>query len=75
MDHFEVTEVLSTFQTLPEGDVESPFGWDMLAVKFHNFIEGTPAEEAEKARFEFLKNLEQHDSVDPLFITKGPLSC
>jgi len=66
---------LSTFQTLPQGDVESPFGWDMLAVKFHNFIEGTPAEEAEKARFEFLKNLEQHDSVDPLFITKGPLSC
>ena len=65
---------VSTFQTLPQGDVESPFGWDMLAVKFHNFIEGTPAEEAEKARFDFIRNLEQQTNVDPLFITKGPMA-
>lgn len=81
--HFTAAKILITktdgseygkFVGLPLGDVESPFGWDMLAAKFHNLIGGTPAEESEQARFDFIRNLETKSGVDPLFITKGRLA-
>lgn len=51
---------------VPLGDVETPFGWDMLKIKFDNLVEGTPCQKKD-VRFEFIKNLEKADNIDMLF--------
>ena len=51
----------------PQGDAETPFGWDMLQAKFHNLIRGTPCAETEDEKVETLKNLEKIDNIDTLF--------
>ncbi len=50
-----------------QGDVESPFGWHDLSVKFKNLVKGTPFEASRDERYEFIKSLEQKESVDCLF--------
>lgn len=52
---------------VPLGDVETPFGWEMLKVKFDNLVEGTPCEKTKDERFDFLKNLEKADNIYTLF--------
>lgn len=52
---------------VPLGDIETPFGWDMLKTKFDNLIAGTPCEKTKDERFKLLKNLERTDNLYMLF--------
>lgn len=60
-------KVYTKWAPVPIGDVETPFGWDMLKVKFSHLIAGTPAEKTVEERFELIKNLEQAESISSLF--------
>ncbi len=61
-------QVLEKWAPTPLGDVETPFGWDMLEEKFHHLIEGTPCEETEKERVKLIKELENAENIDILFL-------
>lgn len=52
---------------VPLGDIETPFGWDMLKLKFNNLVEGTPCEKTKEERFQFLKHLEKNNDINMLF--------
>lgn len=52
---------------VPLGDIETPFGWDMLKIKFDNLIEETPCHKTKNERFEFIKNLEKNSDINMLF--------
>lgn len=52
---------------VPLGDVQSPFGWDVLKLKFERLIEGTPFAASQDKRFAFIENLETANNVDWLF--------
>jgi len=52
---------------VPLGDEETPFGWDMLKLKFDNLVTGTPCEKTKDERFDFLKNLEKTNDINMLF--------
>ena len=56
------------FAPIPLGDVETPFGWDMLKTKFGNLIEGTPFEAKKEELYNTIANLEQAQDVNRLFI-------
>lgn len=43
---------------VPLGDIESPFGWEMLEHKFNQLIADTPCERTRKDRIGLIKNLE-----------------
>ncbi|WP_434752985.1 MmgE/PrpD family protein [Paenibacillus amylolyticus] len=51
---------------VPLGDVETPFGWEMLEQKFNRFLSATPFDETHKERFKFIRNLENSKHVDML---------
>jgi len=55
------------FAPVPLGDVETPFGWDMLKGKFGNLIEGTPFVVNQEELYYFIRNLEQVHNIDRLF--------
>ncbi|TKH46215.1 hypothetical protein C1I60_02815 [Paenibacillus terrae] len=52
---------------VPLGDVETPFGWDMLKLKFDHLVAGTPCEKSKDERFDLLKHLENSDNIYELF--------
>ncbi|PLY00746.1 MAG: hypothetical protein C0622_08335 [Desulfuromonas sp.] len=52
---------------VPQGDIESPFGWDVLRLKFERLIAGTPFAASGEERFRFIATLEQAESVGWLF--------
>jgi len=60
-------EICEKWVPVPLGDVETPFGWEMLAEKFGHLIEGTPAAKTRKERYELIRNLEQTNNVVSLF--------
>lgn len=59
--------VYERWSPVPLGDVETPFGWDMLKLKFNNLVRGTPCEKIKEERFEFLKHLEKNNDINMLF--------
>lgn len=59
--------VYEKWAPFPLGDVQSPFGWDILKEKFHNFIVQTPYLAVEDEYFNFLKNLEEAPTTEKLF--------
>lgn len=74
--HFGVARVVITtnddkvydkFEPLPLGDIETPFGWDVLENKFIHLIEGTPAQLTERERFDFIQHLEEKKDIGMLF--------
>lgn len=60
-------EVYERWSPVPMGDVETPFGWDMLKLKFDNLVEGTPCERTKDERFHLLRHLEESDNINMLF--------
>lgn len=55
------------FEPVPLGDVETPFGWDILKTKFGNLIAGTPFEAEKEELYNLIANLEQAQDVNRLF--------
>lgn len=55
------------FAPVPLGDVETPFGWELLKMKFGNLIEHTPFEAKEDELYDFIANLDQAQDIDCLF--------
>lgn len=60
-------QVYERWAPVPLGDIETPFGWDMLKLKFDNLIAGTPFERTTDERFDLLKDLENIDHISMLF--------
>ncbi|WP_332629666.1 MmgE/PrpD family protein [Halalkalibacter flavus] len=60
-------QVYERWASVPLGDKETPFGWDILKLKFDNLIAGTPFEKTKDERFDLLKNLESIDNISMLF--------
>ena len=60
-------ETYERWVPVPLGDVETPFGWEMLKVKFNHLIEETPAGKTKEERFDFLRNLESFNDIERLF--------
>ncbi len=58
--------IFERWMPVPLGDVETPFGWEMLEQKFNQFLAGTPFDEKRQKRFEFIRNLEYMNNVDKL---------
>ncbi len=52
---------------VPLGDMETPFGWDMLKVKFDHLVDGTPGEKSKAEKFGMLKNLENVSDISFVF--------
>lgn len=59
--------VYERWAPVPLGDEETPFGWDMLKLKFDNLVTGTPCEKTKDKRFDILKNLEKTNDINMLF--------
>lgn len=59
--------VYERWASVPLGDSETPFGWDMLKLKFDNLVAGTPFERTKDERFDLLKNLEKTNDINMLF--------
>jgi 2-methylcitrate dehydratase PrpD len=59
--------VYERWAPVPLGDAETPFGWDMLKLKFDNLVSGTPCEKTKDKRFDLLKNLEKANDINMLF--------
>lgn len=60
-------EIFKKWTPAPLGDVESPFGWEVLRTKFNHLIAQTPYEKNKSERFDFIKNIESAESVKMLF--------
>ena len=60
-------KVYERWSPVPLGDSETPFGWDMLKLKFDNLVSGTPCEKTNDERFDLLKNLEKTNDINMLF--------
>ena len=52
---------------VPQGDVETPFSWDILKNKFEQFVAGTPFATSSGERYKFIVDLEQRDCIEKLF--------
>ncbi|GLB31421.1 hypothetical protein LAD12857_33440 [Lacrimispora amygdalina] len=52
---------------VPLGDVETPFNWDMLKVKFDHLVAGTPGEKTKNEKYALLKNLEKVSDISAVF--------
>ncbi|MBN1468303.1 MAG: MmgE/PrpD family protein [Fusobacteriaceae bacterium] len=61
-------DVLEKWIPVPIGDVETPFGWDMLENKFSNLLEKTPFYENKEEKFNLIKNLEEVNNIEMLFV-------
>lgn len=58
--------IYERWMPVPLGDMETPFGWNMLEQKFNRFLAGTPFDGNKQERFEFIRNLEHMNHVDKL---------
>lgn len=60
--------VYERWAPVPLGDQETPFGWDMLKLKFDNLLACTPFEKTKDERFTLLKHLEKTNDINMLFL-------
>ncbi len=58
--------IYERWMPVPLGDMETPFGWNMLEQKFNLILAGTPFDGNKQERFEFIRNLEHMNNVDKL---------
>lgn len=61
-------QVHERWAPVPLGDVETPFGWNMLRTKYMHLIAGTPCEQTADQHFELIRGLEKETSIESLFI-------
>ncbi|WP_405173005.1 MmgE/PrpD family protein [Paenibacillus sp. FSL H8-0280] len=58
--------IYERWMPVPLGDMETPFGWNMLEQKFNQFLLETPFNGTKQERYEFIRNLEHMNHVDKL---------
>lgn len=52
---------------VPKGDIETPFSWDELKIKFEHLVARTPFAASSEERFRFIAGLEHEEAIDNLF--------
>ncbi len=60
------SHVHERWMPVPLGDIETPFGWNMLEQKFNRLLAGTPFDHTHKERFEMIQYMENLADVDKL---------
>lgn len=58
--------IYERWMPVPLGDMETPFGWNMLEQKFNQFLLETPFNGTKQERYKFIRNLEHMNHVDKL---------
>ncbi|MGO4527984.1 MmgE/PrpD family protein [Paenibacillus sp. 2TAF8] len=58
--------VYERWMPVPLGDIETPFGWNMLEQKFNRFLADTPFEPTHEERFKMIQHMENLTDVDKL---------
>lgn len=58
--------IYERWMPVPLGDIETPFGWEMLKQKFQRLLSGTPFDQTHIERFEIVQHMENLNDVDKL---------
>ena len=56
-----------SWNPVPLGDEETPFGWNILRDKFKNLISETPFEKEEEKKYNLIKELEKLEDIKELY--------